>query len=64
MAINSRVAMLLALAAGAAIGTAFALRQRNERLHGETRRQHKTNLQSWEGEGGSLAAPAVAPPNP
>jgi len=63
MAINSRLAMLLALAGGAAIGAAFALRRRNERLHGEKRRLHKADLQAWEGEGGSLAAPAAAPRN-
>jgi shikimate 5-dehydrogenase len=56
------MAMLLALAGGAAIGAAFVLRQRNDRLHVE-KRQHKTTLQAWEGEGGSLAAPAAAPRN-
>ena len=59
MAINSRLALLLALAGGAAIGAAFMVRRGNERRHVE-KRQVKQDLQAWEGEGGSLATPATA----
>lgn len=44
----------LALVGGAAIGAALTLRRGEERRLA-TKRQHKENLQAWEGEGGSLA---------
>ena len=52
-------ALPLALAGGVAIGAACGLRRKAERVQG-SKRQHKENLQTWEDEGGSLAAPATA----
>jgi len=62
MEINRRWALPLALIGGLAVGAAFTLRRRNEHRHAD-RRQHKHDLQDWEGEGGSLATAPAAQPN-
>jgi hypothetical protein len=46
---------------GAAIGAALTLRRGDERRLA-ARQQSKENLQAWEGEGGSLAVPAMPQP--
>jgi hypothetical protein len=48
----------LALAGGAAIGAVLTLRLREERGLA-TKRQHREDLQAWEGEGGSVAMPPM-----
>jgi len=60
MNIDKRWILLLAVTASAAAGAAFASRTRRQvRAAGEL--QHKTNLKTWENEGGNLApAPASA----
>jgi hypothetical protein len=45
---------------GFAVGAALALHGRDRRRHA-SRRQHKHQMQSWEGEGGNLATPATDP---
>ena len=54
MTMNGRLALLLALAGGVAVGTAITLNRQKDRRQFE-KKQHKTDLQSWEGEGGSVA---------
>ena len=56
-----RLALPIVLAGCAAVGTALMLFRRNTRRAVATQ-QHKENLQSWEGEGGSHLAPAAAQP--
>jgi hypothetical protein len=53
--INSRMAALLALAGGVALGAALTLRLRRQDLHAE-KRQHKQDVKAWEGEGGNHAS--------
>jgi len=48
----------LALVGGAAIGAALTLRLGEERRLA-TKRQHKEDVQAWEGEGGSVAMPPM-----
>jgi hypothetical protein len=48
----------LALVGGAAIGAVLTLRLREERGVATTR-QHREDLQAWEGEGGSVAMPPM-----
>lgn len=56
----SRIWVLpLAIAGGMAIGAAFTMRRRDDRRRAD-RRLHKEDVHAWEGEGGSLAAPATA----
>ena len=64
MSIDKRWILLLAATAGAAVGTAFASRSR--RLHHRAGHdaQHKTDLKTWENEGGNLAPAAVFPVQP
>jgi hypothetical protein len=50
-------AVPLAMAGCAAVGAALTLRLRQERRHIE-KQEHREGLRSWEGEGGSPAAPA------
>lgn len=61
MTMQTRWSLPLALAAGAVVGAGLALlsRGKRRRLAGA---QHKEHLQAWEGEGGSLQAPAPAAP--
>jgi hypothetical protein len=49
--INSRMAVLLALAGGVAVGAALTMRLRHQQLH--EKRQDKRELKTWEGEGGN-----------
>ena len=59
MALNRIWVLPLALLGGMAVGAAFMLDRRRQHRHGE-KRQHKENLQSWEGEGGGLVTPEIA----
>lgn len=52
--INSRMAVLLALAGGVALGAALTMRLRRQDLHAE-KLQQRHDLKSWEGEGGNHA---------
>ena len=61
MTMNRLWALPLALVGGVAIGAALALRRGKGHRH--ARRQHKEDLQAWEGEGGSLAIPAMPDTN-
>ena len=56
--------ILLAVTKGAAVGAAFASRSR--RLHHRATHdaQHKTDLKTWENEGGNLAPTEVSPVQP
>lgn len=53
-------ALPLALIGGVAIGA--ALTRRRSKQHHAKERHHKEGLQAWEGEGGSLAGPAMSQP--
>lgn len=56
----SRIWVLpLAIAGGMVIGAAFTLRRRDDRRRAD-HQLHKEDVHAWEGEGGSLAAPATA----
>jgi hypothetical protein len=59
MTISRRWVLPLAIAGGMAIGAAFTMRRRDDRRRAE-RQSHKEDVHAWEGEGGSLAAPATA----
>jgi hypothetical protein len=61
MTMYRRWVLPLALFGGAAIGAALILRRGEERRLA-TKQQHKEDLQAWEGEGGSLAMPAMPQP--
>lgn len=52
--------LLLAVAVGAAVGAAFALRWRRRRRTAHDL-EHKTELKTWENEGGNVA-PTPGPP--
>ena len=58
---NSRW-ILTAFVAGAAAGAAFVLRSRHLDHRVARAVQHKTQLHTWEGEGGNLAPRAYAKP--
>jgi hypothetical protein len=63
MSIDNRWYLLLAVAAGTAAGVAVALTVRSRGHKAVRRLQHKSDIKSWENEGGNLApAPAVATP--
>jgi hypothetical protein len=59
MTMSRRWALPLVLVGAVAIGAALGLRRRNTH-HDTKKRQHTEDLRAWEGEGGSLAAPAAA----
>jgi hypothetical protein len=59
MNIDRRWKILLAVAVSAAAGAAFASRSRGQRVLAAGESQHKSDLKSWENEGGNLAPPAV-----
>ena len=59
MRLSRRWVLPLAVAGGVAIGAAFTMRRRADRSHAD-RPLHKEDVHAWEGEGGSLAAPATA----
>jgi hypothetical protein len=56
--------ILLAVAAGAAVGAAFASRSRRLHHRAAHEAQHKTDLKTWENEGGNFAPAAVSPVQP
>jgi hypothetical protein len=63
MNIDNRWILLLAVTASAAAGVAFASRtRRHVSAAGEL--QHKTNLKTWENEGGNLAPAPVSAAQP
>ena len=59
MTIDIRWAVPLALFGGVVVGAALTTRRRKVRRQTK-KREHKEGLHAWEGEGGSLAAPAPA----
>ena len=54
-------ALPLALLGGMAVGAALTLSKRSDHRRA-TKQQHKEDLHAWEDEGGSVVAPAGAPP--
>jgi hypothetical protein len=64
MSIDKRWILLLAVTVGAAVSAAFA--SKSHRRHHRTAldQEHKTNLKSWENEGGNLAPAAASPVQP
>lgn len=56
--------ILLAVTAGAAVGAAFASQSRRRHHRAAQDAQHKTNLKTWENEGGNLAPAEVSPVQP
>lgn len=60
MNIDRRWMILFAVTISAAIGAAFASRSRGQRVQAAGESQHKTDLKSWENEGGNLAPPPVS----
>ena len=64
MNIDKRWILLLTVTASAAVGAAFASLIRRRHVRAAHDLQHKTNLKTWENEGGNLAptpASAVQP---
>ncbi len=64
MNIDKRFVMLLAVAAGAAVGAVAASKSWLRHRHTTRDREHKQDLKSWENEGGNLAPAAVSPAQP
>jgi hypothetical protein len=64
MNIDKPWVLLLAVAVSAAVGAAFASRSQRRHHRAAHDVQHKTNLKTWENEGGNLAPAAVAPVQP
>ena len=60
MNIDRRWKILLAVTISAAAGAAFASRSRGQRVLAAGESQRKTDLKSWENEGGNLAPPPVS----
>jgi hypothetical protein len=56
--------ILLAVAAGTAVGAAFASQSRRLHHRAAHEAQHKTDLKTWENEGGNLAPTEVSPVQP
>ena len=64
MTIDKRFFLLLAVAASAAVGAVVASKAR-VRHHRTVRDRHdKTEIKSWENEGGNLAPAAASPAQP
>ena len=64
MTIDKRIFLMLVVAASAAVGAAFASKAR-VRHHRTVRDRHdKTEIKSWENEGGNLAPAASFPAQP
>jgi hypothetical protein len=59
MNIDRRWIILFAVTVSAALGAAFATRSRSQRVLAAGESQRKTDLKSWENEGGNLAPPPV-----
>jgi len=63
MNIDKRWLVLFAVAASAAVGAAVASKSRHRHRRTAHAQDYKTELKSWENEGGNLApAPATAVP--
>ncbi len=60
MNIDNRWILLLAVTASAAAGAAFASRALRHQARAAGEVQHKTNLKTWENEGGNLAPPPAS----
>ena len=60
MNIDRRWIILLAVTISAAAGAAFASRSRSQRVLAAGESQRKTDLKSWENEGGNLAPPPIS----
>jgi len=60
MNFDRRWIILLAVTISAAIGAAFASRLRGQRVLAAGESQRKTDLKSWENEGGNLAPPPIS----
>jgi len=63
MTIDKRFLLLLAVAASAAVGAVAASKARVRHHRTVRHRQDKTEIKSWENEGGNLA-PAASPAQP
>lgn len=64
MNIDQRWFLLLAIAAGAAVGTVVASRSRHRQQRTTRDPGHTADLKSWENEGGNLAPAAALPARP
>ena len=62
MTIDKRSILPLTLVGGAVVVVLAWRRRHNGRR--QEQRQQKTELQTWEGEGGNLIPPAAAPKSP
>jgi hypothetical protein len=61
MSLDKRLILLLAVTMSAAAGAALASRYRRQQVRAVGESQRKTDLKSWENEGGNLAPiPAIA----
>ena len=60
MNIDRRWIILFAVTISAALGAAFATRTRSQRVLAAGESQRKTDLKSWENEGGNLAPPPIS----
>jgi hypothetical protein len=56
--------LVLAVAAIAAVGAAFALKSRRRRLRLAQELERKAEVKSWESEGGNLATTPATPVRP
>jgi hypothetical protein len=64
MNIQQRIFVLLAVAAGVAVGAVAASSARLRHHRTARDREHKQDIKSWENEGGNLAPAAVSPAQP
>jgi hypothetical protein len=60
MNLDRRWTILLAVTISAAVGAALASRTRGQRVQAAGESQRKTDLKSWENEGGNLAPPPIS----
>ena len=60
MNFDRRWIILLAVTISAAAGAAFASRSRRQRVLAAGESERKTDLKSWENEGGNLAPPPIS----
>jgi len=59
MTLSGNLILALTVTGGAAVAAVLAVRRHARRLEAA---QHKTDLQTWESEGGSPVPPAVVKP--
>ena len=64
MNIDKRFLLLLAIAASAAVGAVAASKTRVRHRRTVRHRQDRTEIKSWENEGGNLAPAAPSPAQP